>query len=60
VGDVGYDLRRLLDLALRCSVEADRNVAPRHRDDVADREVVTGQSESGYFRFSRYQAPSSV
>jgi hypothetical protein len=58
--DLGDDLRGLLDLALRGPVEAHRHVSARDRDDVGDGEVVTGEPEGGYFRFSRYQAPSSV
>ena len=58
--DLRDDFRRLLHLPLRRPVEADGHVAPRHRDDVGDRQVVTGEPEGGYFRFSRYQAPSSV
>jgi hypothetical protein len=57
---VGDDLRGLLHLPLRRPVEADSGVAARDRDDVGDREVVTGEPEGGYFKFSRYQAPSSV
>ena len=58
--DLGDDLRRLLDLTLRGSVESDRDVAARNGDHVCDGEIVARESEGGYFRFSRYQAPSSV
>jgi len=58
--DLGDDLRGLLDLPLRRSVESDRDVAARNGDHVGDGEVVAGESQGGYFRFSRYQAPSSV
>ncbi len=60
LGDLRDDLRRLLDLALRGPVEAHRYVAARDGDDVRDAEVVTGEPECGYFKFSRYQAPSFV
>jgi hypothetical protein len=60
LGDLSDDLRGLLHLALRGAVEADRDVAARDRDDVGDGQVVAGESEGGYFRFSRYQAASSV
>jgi len=58
--DLGDDLCRLLHLPLRGPVEADRDVAARDRNDVGDGQVVAGEPEGGYFRFSRYQAPSSV
>jgi len=58
--DVGDDLCGLTNLAFRRPVEADRDVTPRDRDDIRDRQVVTGEPEGGYFKFSRYQAPSSV
>jgi len=58
--DLGDDLRRLPDLALRGSVEPDRDAAARDRDDIRDGQVVAGEPQGGYFRFSRYQAPSSV
>ena len=58
--DLGDDLRRLPDLTLRRSVESDGDAAARDRDDVRDSQVVAGEPEGGYFRFSRYQAPSSV
>jgi hypothetical protein len=57
---LGDDLGRLLDLPLRGSVESNRDVAARYRDDVRDGKVVAREPEGGYFRFSRYQAPSSV
>jgi len=58
--DLRDDLCGLPDLALRGAVEAHRNVSARYRDDVGDGEVVAGEPEGGYFKFSRYQAPSSV
>src|SRR2546423_2155501 len=58
--DLGDDLCGLTDLALRGTVEAHRNAPARDPDDVGDGEVVTGEPEGGYFKFSRYQAPSSV
>src|SRR6266513_1287339 len=58
--DLGDDLRRLFDLTLRGSVESDRDVPARNGDHVCDGEIVARESEGGYFRFSRYQAPSSV
>jgi hypothetical protein len=60
LSDLCDDLRGLLHLTLRGPVEPDRDVAARDRDDVGDGEVVAGEPEGGYFRFSRYQAPSSV
>ena len=58
--DLRDDARGLLDLALGGPIEADGDVAPRDRYDVADGQVVAGEPECGYFRFSRYQAPSSA
>jgi hypothetical protein len=58
--DLGDELRCLLDLPLRGSIEAHRDIAARHRDDVRNGEVVAREPQGGYFRFSRYQAPSSV
>jgi len=58
--DLRDDFRGLLDLTLRGSVEPHRHVTARDRDDVRDGEVVARQPQGGYFRFSRYQAPSSV
>jgi hypothetical protein len=58
--DVGNDLRRLLDLTLGGPIEPDGDITTRDRDDVRDGQVVAGEPEGGYFRFSRYQAPSSV
>jgi hypothetical protein len=49
-----------LHLALRCPVEAHGDVAARDRDDVGDGEVAPREPEGGYFKFSRYQAASSV
>ena len=60
LGDLCDDLRRLLDLALGGPVQPHGHVTPRDRHDVRDGEVVTGEPEGGYFRFSRYQAPSLV
>ena len=54
------DPRRLLDLPLRGAVEAHGDVAARDGDDVRNGEVVAREPEGGYFKFSRYQAPSSV
>jgi hypothetical protein len=59
-GDLGDDLRGLLDLTLRGAIEADGDVTACDREDVGDREVVSGEAEGRYFRFSRYQRPSSV
>jgi hypothetical protein len=59
-GDLGDDLGGLLDLALRRAIEPYRDVATGDRDDVRDGQVVAGEPEGGYFRFSRYQAPSAV
>ena len=59
-GDLCDDLRCLLDLPLRGAVEPYRDVAARDGDDVGDGEVVAREPEGGYFRFSRYQAPSAV
>jgi len=50
----------LLHLALRGAIEAHRDVAAGDRDDVGDREIVAGETKGRYFRFSRYQRPSSV
>jgi hypothetical protein len=50
----------LLHLALRGPVEPHRDVTARHRDDVRDGQVVAREAQGGYFKFSRYQAPSSV
>jgi hypothetical protein len=60
LGDLGDDLRGLLDLALGGTVEAHRDIATGDRDDVGDAQVVAREPEGGYFKFSRYQAPSSV
>ena len=60
LSDLRDDLRRLLHLALRGSVEAHGHVAAGDRDDVGDGEVAPSESEGGYFKFSRYQAPSAV
>src|SRR2546428_5798271 len=59
-GDLRDHLGRLLYLTLRGAIEAYRDVAARDRDDVGDREVVAGEAQGRYFRFSRYQRPSSV
>jgi hypothetical protein len=58
--DLRDDLGGLLDLALRRAIEPDRDVPTGDRDDVRDGQVVAGEPEGGYFRFSRYQAPSAV
>jgi hypothetical protein len=58
--DLGDHLRRLPDLTFCRSVEPDGDTAARDRDDVPDGQVVAGEPEGGYFRFSRYQAASSV
>jgi hypothetical protein len=58
--DLGNDLGGLLHLPLGGAVEADGHVASRDGDDVRDAEVVPREPEGGYFKFSRYQAPSSV
>jgi hypothetical protein len=60
LGDLGDDFCGLLDLPLRGSIEADGDVTAGDREDVGDREVVSGEAEGRYFRFSRYQRPSSV
>jgi hypothetical protein len=60
LGDLGDDLRRLLDLALGGAVEAHRDIATGDRDDIGDGQVVARKPEGGYFKFSRYQAPSWV
>jgi hypothetical protein len=60
LGDLPDDLRGLLHLALRGAVDANGDVAARDRDDVGDRQVPPRQPEGGYFKFSRYQAASSV
>ena len=60
LGDLRDHLGRLLYLTLRGAIEAYRDVAARDRDDVRDREIVPGEAEGRYFRFSRYQRLSSV
>ena len=60
IGDLRDHLGRLLHLALRGAIEAHRDVAAGDRDDVGDREIVAGEAKGRYFRFSRYQRPSSV
>jgi hypothetical protein len=60
LSDLRDDPCGLLHLALRGAVEANRDIASGYRDDVGDGQVVAGEPEGGYFRFSRYQAPSSV
>src|SRR2546427_422218 len=60
LGDLRDHLGRLLYLTLRGAIEAYRDVAARDRDDVRDREIVPGEAEGRYFRFSRYQRASSV
>jgi hypothetical protein len=60
LGDLGDDLCGLLDLPLRGSIEADGDVTAGDGEDVGDREVVSGEAEGRYFRFSRYQRESSA
>ena len=60
LGDLGDDPRRLLHLPLGGAVQAHRDVASRDGDDVGDGEIVPGEAEGRYFRFSRYQRARSV
>jgi hypothetical protein len=50
----------LLHLALGGAVEAHGDIAAGDGDDVGDCQVAARKPEGGYFKFSRYQAPSSV